>query len=146
MRTVRVERTLDAPIEAAFDLLTDHAAYKEFPGISDSELLKEGATDRNGVGAVRRVIIRPLKFVEEITAFERPTLMSYLITGINVPLDHEGGTIELTEAGDGTQAVWTSTFRVPIPVIGGAVERAFWSPALSRGFGRVLYDIGRRAS
>jgi hypothetical protein len=30
-------------------------------------------------------------------------------------------------------------------VIGGAVERLIWSPALSRGFKRVLEDVDRLA-
>jgi len=146
MRTVRVERTLEAPIETAFDLLTDHAEYKRFRAVHGSKLLTEGRTERNGVGAVREVIIRPLRFIEEVTAFERPTLLSYLITDINVPFEHQGGTIMLEPIDSGTRAVWTSTLRVPIPVIGGAVERLVWDPALSRGFRQVLEDVDRFAA
>jgi uncharacterized protein YndB with AHSA1/START domain len=146
MKTIQVERTLNAPIDRVFDLLTDHADYKRFPGINDSELLKEGDRDRNGVGAMRYVQSRPFRFEEEITEYERPTRMSYLIRKINAPLEHDGGTIELSEADGGTRAVWTSTFTVPTPVIGGAVERLFWSPALRRGFTRVLKSAERQAA
>jgi uncharacterized protein YndB with AHSA1/START domain len=145
MRTVQVERTLQAPIQTAFDLLTDHANYKQFPGISDSELLQEGDRDRNGVDAIRRVVVGPLRFEEEITEFDSPNRMSYVIRKINVPFEHHGGRISLKEYGAVTHATWTSTFRVPVPVIGGAVERLIWSPALSRGFKRVLEDVDRLA-
>lgn len=145
MRTVQVERTLKAPLQKAFDLLTDHANYKQFRGINDSELMEEGERDRNGVGAMRRVVVGPLRFEEEVTEYDSPNRMSYMIKKINVPFEHHGGRISLKEFGSVTHAVWTSTFRVPIPVIGGAVERLVWSPALSRGFKRVLEDIDRLA-
>ena len=146
MKTVRVERTLKAPIERAFDLLTDHANYKQFRAVDDSKLVRIGNGERNGVGAIRWVRINLLRFEEEITEFDRPTRMSYFIRKVNLPFEHGGGTIELSPAGEGTRAVWTSTFRVPIPVLGGAVERAVWVPALSRGFRRVLEDVDRLSS
>jgi hypothetical protein len=40
---------------------------------------------------------------------------------------------------------WTSTFRVPIPLVGGLTERV-WDPILTRGFRRVLEDVERITS
>jgi uncharacterized protein YndB with AHSA1/START domain len=142
MPTVHVTRVIPAPADAVFDLLADHARYDRFRGIRGSKLLREGEPSPNGVGAMRRVLIGPLRFDEEITAFERPSQLQYRIVRINAPYEHEGGKIHLTEKGGWTQAEWTSVFRVPTPLLGGVQERA-WAYALARGFRRVLEDVER---
>jgi hypothetical protein len=91
---------------------------------------------------MRRVLIGPLRFDEEITAFERPSQLQYRIVRINAPYEHEGGKIDLREKGGWTQAEWTSVFRVPTPLLGGVQERA-WGHTLARGFRRVLEDVER---
>ena len=55
MSSVHVTRSIPAPPEAVFDLLTDHADYDRFRGIGGSELLGEGDPPPNGVGALRRI-------------------------------------------------------------------------------------------
>ena len=143
MRSVHVIRTIPAPAEDVFDLLADHAHYDRFRGINGSELVREGEPAPNGVGALRRIKVRPLVFEEEITAYERPTRLDYLIVKVNVPLQHDGGTITLSAEPGGTRVDWRSSFSVPMPVIGGAQELV-WQLMLTRGFGRVLEDIERR--
>jgi uncharacterized protein YndB with AHSA1/START domain len=143
MPTVRVERTIEAPIEDVFDLLTDHANYDRFPGITDSELVREGSPERNGLGALRRIAAGPIRFEEEITAFERPRRMDYLIREVNLPLEHEGGTIVLEESDEGTRAAWTSTFRITITGV-GAVFAAAGALVIRRSFARILRDTERR--
>jgi len=145
MRTVEVTRTIAAPPERIFDLLTDHARYDRFRGIRGSELLSEGEPRPNGVGATRRVLIGPLRFDEEVTGFVRPSKLDYLIVRINFPFEHEGGHIRLSEDGGTTKIEWRSSFRVPIPVVGRAVEFP-WFIALRRGFRRVLEDVERMLS
>jgi uncharacterized protein YndB with AHSA1/START domain len=142
MRTVTVTRSIDAPPEGVFDLLADHARYGRFRGIRRAELLRDGEPPPNGVGALRRVIVGPLRFDEEVTAFERPLRLDYLIFEINAPFEHEGGTIRLTKENGGTRAEWSTTFGVPTPLVGGVQER-LWALALRRGLGRVLEDVER---
>lgn len=142
MRTVRVERTIEAPPERVFDLLTDHAGYERFRGITGSELLREGKPAPNGLGALRKIDVGLLHFTEEVTVFEPASRMDYLIVKVNMPFEHEGGRIELERDGDGTHVVWTSTFRVPVSALGGAMERAF-GLVLGRGFASVLRDTER---
>lgn len=145
MKTVRVERGIEAQPEQVFDLLADHARYDRFRGIHASELLHEGKPPPNGLGAVRRVVSRPFRFEEEITAFERPTRLDYLIVRINAPLEHQGGSIRLLEDRGRTLVEWTSSFRVPTPLVGGIQERV-WALALGRAFRRVLEDVERMAT
>ena len=138
MRTIRVERRIAAPIEQVFEVLSDHAQYARFPGIRRAELISPGRAERNGLGAIRRVLIGPLRFEEEITAFERPTRLDYLIVKINAPFRHQGGSIRLEDAGDGTtDALWTSVYEIPVPLLGPVLERLF-ANRFGNGFDDVL--------
>ena len=142
MRSVHVTRTIPGPPEPIFDLLADHANYDRFRAINASELLREGDPPPNGVGALRSVKVRPLSFEEEITAYERPTRLDYLIVKLNAPLDHRGGSITLTPEGEATRVDWRSSFSVPTPLVGG-LQELVWQPVLARGFRRVLEDVER---
>jgi uncharacterized protein YndB with AHSA1/START domain len=142
MRTVNVETTIPAPIEAVFDLVTDHANYSRFRSIQHSELLRPGELEPNGVGALRRIHSRPLRFEEEITAFERPTRMDYLIRKVNAPLNHQGGSMVLEQRDGATHITWTSTFEFTPRVIGGLVTRVA-APLVSFSFRSVLRDVER---
>lgn len=144
MARIVVDKTLSAPIDDVFELLSDHAEYTRFRGFTRAELLREGTPDRNGIGALRRLVVGPLRFTEEITAFERPARMDYLIREVNLPLEHDGGSIALSPDGAGTRVHWTSVFTMPVPVVGGATAAGF-AVALRRGFIRLLDDIDRLA-
>jgi uncharacterized protein YndB with AHSA1/START domain len=137
-RSIRVQRQLDAPPDAVFEILADHARYDRFDGVRRAELVIPGEHDRNGRGAVRWVWLGPLRFEEEITAFEPPTQLDYQIREVRgLPFRHQGGSISLAPADGGTDVVWTSSFEIPIPVIGALLDRIF-ALRLERGFGGVL--------
>jgi uncharacterized protein YndB with AHSA1/START domain len=137
-RSIRIERRLDAPPDAVFAILADHARYDRFDGIRRSVLVNPGDPDPNGLGAVRRVWVGPLRFEEEITAFEPQRRLDYLIRAVKpLPFRHEGASIRLELDGAGTHAVWTSSFEIPIPVIGRAMDRIF-TGQLERGFAHML--------
>lgn len=145
MSTVRVEKTIAQPIERVFEVISDHAGYSRFPGIQHSELVGEGETERNGVGAVRRIHSRPLRFEEVVTAFERPARMDYLIREVNAPIKHLGGSMVLSEQGSGTRIVWTSSFQYTVRGVGGALG-AVTVPVVRRAFRRVLDEVERLAA
>jgi uncharacterized protein YndB with AHSA1/START domain len=137
-RSIRVERRLDAPPEALFEILADHARYDRFDGINRAEVIEPGEPDPNGLGAVRRVWVGPLRFEEEITAYEPPARLDYLIRDLRgIPFRHAGGSIRLGADGGGTSVVWTSSFEIPIPVAGRFLDRVF-AMRLEKGFGDVL--------
>jgi hypothetical protein len=145
MKRIHVTRTIAAPPEAVFDLLADHANYESFPGIHRSTLVREGDPAPNGRGALRRIKVPPLSFDEEITHYERPTRLDYLIVRLNVPFEHYGGSIRLSSENGATLVDWRSSYRVPTPVI-GPPEEIVWQVLLKRGFRRVLEDIERRTT
>jgi uncharacterized protein YndB with AHSA1/START domain len=137
-RSVRVERRLAATPEAVFEIVSDHARYDRFQGIRRAELARTGRPKPNGVGAVRWVWIGPLRFEEEVTAYDAPRRLDYVIRRVRwLPFRHEGGSIRLEPDGAGTHAVWTSTFEIPVPLLGRVLDRVF-ARELARGFGRVL--------
>ncbi len=142
MARIDLDKTVAGPIDEVFEALSDHAGYTRFRGFSTAELVREGTEERNGVGALRRLVVRPLRFEEEITGFERPTRMDYLIRKVNLPFRHDGGTITLSETATGTRVLWRSTFTVPVPVIGPALG-ALLAAGIRRGFVRLLDDIER---
>ena len=143
MQTIVVERTINAPIEQVFDLLSDHANYKQFDGIRDSWLVKEGTEERNGNGAVRRIDLGAVWFEEEISNFHRPTSMDYRILRSRPPIEHESGEIRLEETERGTRVTWTSVFRIRIPVV-GRVLSPFAAKAGTKAFGSMLKAIDRK--
>lgn len=124
MPTVRVTRNIHAPVEEVFDLFTDHANYEQFRGIRASKLVREGEPEPNGVGAFRVIDVGPIRFEEEITAFERPSRMDYVIRKINIPLEHDGGTMRFESVDGGTRVEWISTFRITTRGIGGILGGA----------------------
>ena len=137
-RSIRVTRHLDAAPQSVFAILADHARYDRFDGIRRSELIEPGNPPPNGRGAVRRVWVGPLRFEEEITAFEPPDRFDYQIREVRpIPFRHAGGSIRLAASGSGTHVVWTSSFEIPIPVVGSVLDWMF-SRRLARGFDQVL--------
>jgi uncharacterized protein YndB with AHSA1/START domain len=137
-RSIRVERRLHAPPEAVFAIIADHARYDRFDGIRRSELVRSGDPAPNGHGAVRWIWIGPLRFEEEVTAFEPARRLDYVIRDVRpLPFRHEGGSIRLAPDGSGTHAVWTTSFDIPIPIVGSTIDRIF-AHRLEQGFGHVL--------
>jgi hypothetical protein len=63
--------------------------------------------------------------------------MGYQIIDSTPPVVHEGGRIELSAAASGTNVVWTTTFRLAVPLLGGVLALAM-APLLRRGFRRGL--------
>ena len=143
MKTITVTRTLKAPIEKVFDAIADHANYKDFPGIKDSKLVKQGKDDKNGVGAVREIDAGKAWFQEEITAYERPKRLDYLIVKSRPPLEHKGGSVQLERNGTGCIVTWSTTVGVKIPLIGGLIDKLML-PQLERGLAGTLKHIEKR--
>jgi Polyketide cyclase / dehydrase and lipid transport len=76
-------------------------------------------------------------FEEEITAYDPPRSYSYLILRSLPPFNHEGGTLRLTPAGDGTQVGWRTVYVHPL-YAGGKVMEAVSFRLLRSSFSAVL--------
>jgi uncharacterized protein YndB with AHSA1/START domain len=99
-------RTSTAPIETVFDAMTDHRGIADYMwACRRSTLDREGTPAPNGVGAIRRLVVIGPPFVEEIIEYERPTRYAYkMLSG--APTRNHIGTIQLREAGTGTEVSW----------------------------------------
>lgn len=99
-----ITRNATASVEAVFDAMTDHRAIAGYVwSVRRSTLDREGSP--NGVGAVRRLVSFGTTFVERIVEYERPTHWAYSVLS-GAPIRDHLGTIDLVEAGAGTQVTW----------------------------------------
>ncbi len=121
MYTIDVGTHINAPIERVWELLSDQEAYTFSSVVSEAKLLQRGHGEKDGVGAVVRIRAMGTPVTWEILAFEPPTRLDYRITKVLLPMRHEIGAVEFTTRGDGTDVRWTSSFEVPVPVVGRVV-------------------------
>lgn len=113
MRTLTVSRVIPAPREAVFEAFTDHERLSDVFGVRSCTLTRRGATEKNGLGAIRQVDCGPLlSFTEEIVGFDRPARMSYKIINANPPMDHDWGQVDFLEVPGGTKVTWTTRLGV----------------------------------
>ncbi|MBO0840209.1 MAG: SRPBCC family protein [Sciscionella sp.] len=146
MQTVRVKKTIDAPIDDVFDAYTDHEALALLPIVRSAKLIKTGHPERNGLGAIREVDGGVVWLREEITRFDRPRRMEYRIVKSRPPSDHRLGRVEFAENADGgTEIIWTSVFGIPVPGVGIVVEPGF-RLAFEVIFRLVLRSVAQRAT
>jgi uncharacterized protein YndB with AHSA1/START domain len=108
-------RTTTAPIETVFDALTNHRGIADYVwAVRRSTLDREGTPAPNGVGAIRRIEAVGPPIVEEIIDYQRPIRYAYkMLSG--APVRDHVGTVELREAGTGTEVSWhlRSTPKIP---------------------------------
>ena len=118
MESIVVKAYIHAPIGRVWEVLSDHEHYSRLKGVEYSRLLKEGAKERNGVGAVREIHGMGARFIEDMVAYEAPRLLVYKVVRCSKPIEHEIGRVELIPRGEGTEIHWVSRFRLKIPLIG----------------------------
>ena len=140
MPTVRVEQAVDAPRDALFAVLSDHEGYGRFPGVRKCELIETGSTERNGLGALRRVYLGgPTVLDEEIVAYDAPHHFEYRIVRARpVPVKHTLGRLEFEAIGPNrTRVVWTTTFDIRLPIIGRSISNRA-AVQFTRAFKKII--------
>ena len=132
METIDIAMSIRAPIERAWELLSDQEGYTFVRQVRKAELLEEGRDDKNGVGAVLKIRAMGATIVWEVVGFDPPHRFEYRITKFPLPFRHDIGSVELTPLDDRTDVRWLSRFEVPIPLAGRALEMI-----IRRVFGKV---------
>lgn len=119
MHKIHVTETYNEDLKIIFAKISDHAEFLTGGGIQ-CNLIKEGKTDRNGVGAIRKVVSEKLTFEEEITGYQENIRFSYLITSITPPkpIKHNKGWLDFKQLNGKTQVDWHSHFEVTTPIVG----------------------------
>ncbi|MCB1188809.1 MAG: SRPBCC family protein [Leptospiraceae bacterium] len=124
MIKIEVNEEYNSSIESVWEKIIDHESYKNYAPIKDSILTKFGIEEKNGLGAIRKIIPNDsLYFLEKITKFDKYSRFDYLIFESSLPLKHYGGSVTLEKTDLGTKVFWTSDFDMP--------ENT--SPAIQRG-------------
>ena len=116
--------TVNLPVDQAWEILADHEGMSSWgPGLKVT-LTTEGDPDRNGVGAVRRIVAPgpAPAIVEEITAFEPGRYLAYRALS-GVPLRDYRGEVELADHEGKTFVSYTVHADSRIPLVEkGAVK------------------------
>lgn len=118
-------KTVDLSPEHVWSVLADHEGMAHWaPGLKVS-LEKPGAPERNGVGAVRRIVAPgpAPAIVEEIIGFEPNRKLVYRALS-GVPLKEYVGTVELAAKGSGTEIRYAVSAAQRVPLVEKAVAAA----------------------
>lgn len=115
---VTASATVQRPVEHVWSVLADHEGMTSWgPGLTVT-LDKEGSTDRNGLGAVRRIAAPgpAPAIVEEVVAFEPGSKLGYKALS-GVPFKNYGGEVVLSPAGTGTRIDYSITLDERVPLV-----------------------------
>ncbi len=146
MINVSTATTISAPIEKVWAAMTHHEGMVDWPDFHQVEILKKGDPHPDGLGCIRHVKAKGLEVTEEITKYDAPFEMNYLVSKINHPINHEGGVIKLTETESGTTVSWTSAFTMKsknpiIKYIGGKILVAQGNKGFRKALEWVKKDL-----
>jgi len=137
---VHVERRFAKPPEAIFAHLAEHENLAELFGAKITRL-RDGDSERNGVGSVRELKIGPLPaFEETVTEFVVPERIVYRITKGSVLRGHVGVMTFAPIDGGGTELVYDIRLASPIPGVAAIVR-----PQLTRSIEAGLANLDSAA-
>jgi len=98
--TIEVTHEFGSPVDKVFGHLSEHENLGPIFGVR-VERAKDGNTDRNGVGSIRRLSLNGLMpFEETVTDFKPNELIEYTITK-GTPLKDHLGTMRFSSTPDG---------------------------------------------
>ena len=99
-----------APPEAVWQVLADFASWKDWGPYQRTYRERDGATEPDGLGAIRVYVVGPVRSREEITVFDPPHRFGYRILSGFPARDYNSlVTLEPTVDG-GTSITWRSQF------------------------------------
>ena len=116
--TATATAVVPRPVEYVWGVLADHEGMASWgPGIKVT-LETEGAPDRNGLGAVRRITAPgPMPaIVEEIVAFEPDSTLGYRARS-GVPFKNYSGEVVLAAVAGGTRVDYSISLDQRVPVV-----------------------------
>lgn len=113
----RFVRRIDAPVDVVWDVLTDHARYREWTPVPHSRLVTPGGDDPNGVDAVRFLGVGPVGATERVLVFEPESHLAYTVDA-GLPVRDHRADARLTDGGGWTQLEYTGSLRAIVPGTG----------------------------
>ena len=117
VHTCRFVRRVDAPTEVVWDVLTDHARYREWTPLPHSRLVTPGSSEPNGVGAVRFLGLGPVGTKEEVLVSERGSHLAYTVVA-GLPVRDYRADARLRPDGGVTELEYEGRFSAVVPGTG----------------------------
>lgn len=141
MKTVHVEHDFALPVDRVYAYLSEHENLGPLFGATITRL-KDGDTERNGVGSVRRLKIGPLPSLQETVVEAVPNaLIRYRITQGGRPIrDHEGVMRFTSTPAGGTHLDYEIRLGSEVPLADLVVKAG-----LTRNIRRGLRQVDARA-
>ena len=135
---VKVEHRFAKPPERIFAYLAEHENLAEMFGAKVTRL-RDGDTERNGVGSVRKLQIGPAPpFEETVTEFVPSERIVYKITK-GSPLRGHVGVMTFAPEGEGTLFQYDIRLASPVPGL-AALVKASLTRSVNKGLAKVEQD------
>lgn len=142
----RIEHTATTTADPAtvYALLRDGASWPAWSSIDSFELEQPGATEPEGVGAVRLLRSGRVTGRDRIAELVPDRRFSYTHTS-NLPVRDYRGDVDLEPTPEGTAIRWVSTFAPRIPGTGWLMRRALdgFVAGLANGLAEHAAKIAR---
>ncbi len=128
--------------DVVWRILADGGSWSRWGPWTKSELEREGSPPPGGVGAIKRLVRRPMTIREEVTEFEPQSRYGYrLLSGL--PARDYRAQVTLSDAADGTEIHWHSEFDARFPGTGALVRRSLQT-AVTDVASRLAREAERR--
>ncbi len=140
MPTVRVQKDFTAPVERLYEHLAEHEHLGDLFGIR-VERVRDGETERNGVGSRRRLsFFGALPFEETVTVAVPNELIEYEITKGSPLRDHHGKMAFAALSSGGSHLDYTITFGAAVPGLAPVVARGL-TLGITRGLNKLATTL-----
>jgi hypothetical protein len=125
LRHVHVTHDFTQPVERVFAFLAEHENLGAIFSPLRVKRVRDGATERNGVGSTRRLsLFGLLPFDETVTAVIPNERIVYTITQGGPMRDHEGVMAFSAGQNGGSRLDYSIRFSSPVPGLAAIVKRA----------------------
>ncbi len=121
LRSLTVEMPFSASAEVLWQALSEHEAMPNWWPLKSVSLDREGAEERNGVGAVRCMKGLGIALEEEVVAWNSGRGYDYRLRR-GAPMKNHLGTVRILPRGETNLVQWRIEFRSTIPG-GGAITQ-----------------------
>jgi hypothetical protein len=133
-----------APVEVVWPLIGEAARWKEWSWMTRTFLLRPGAPDPDGVGALRSFGLGPVGgSKEEVVAWDPPRHLGYIAVS-GLPVRNYRADVDLRSDGGGTVVTWRGSFDPVVPGTGPALRLLL--RRLTRGFAVRVTRYAERLS
>ena len=110
-----------APIDVVWPLIGQAERWKEWSWMTRTFLLRPGAPDPDGIGALRRFALGPAGSREEVVAWDPPHHLGYIAVS-GLPVRYYRADVDLETDNGGTLVTWRGRFDELVPGTGPALR------------------------